>query len=1095
VYNPIEEGGFEMVDLYQPDSSEGDQSQSATRRSTADQDRDKAVYEYLLNSLTDLGLERKAKSKSKDKPKPNESLIALQWAQKENRIFVRRVLRTVLPELYAGEPTDYKMPALTLGKLVEILEGIQNYCSKQDPANFEGQVPKILTRAEKLKAFCKFFQLSINERSRLELPVRPGDVLMQQLVDSMTDPIQGLGNDEVVRFYQLAQSLYQTVRSDSRSVVDRGEENFLKDLVRTRIQYLVEEHFRYRPNPEKKAEVIHTFVHKVEREISRISFQCGFRQVETLLNRETSQTRITEKFLPQSFVEHLIRSVFENEILTDEFPIYIKHYTVEKIRPLPLFFKTEQKPNGLLNSELLDKNEDEINGLERQFAYKVVVHFYVKLPKNYEPPFADPNSSPHNEYPTDRLDFFEEVRGVGSLISLITSAINSVLLCGIPVLQKRRYFPIAQELLRINEVIGQNGYNPVWSKNLVKLCKEQDIEAAIREGKPYEKVAQDFELSYGEFCGFDLIEVTANAALYARLRAIKEAGINASEYIAQLCDRVRESEALKQASSHLHLYPFSLKVMEAYLNQTIFLNGKYRSPDKNFDFKEEKPGEAWSLVAYEAHLAIARAYLVEGLYRIGRRYLDVLKPHIEQEYLTDALLAQYHLCRYRYYNLADLDDRAYFSEFGRYEAVKAAWGALDEAERHLQNRLKKYDVLNEFSQSNFHPFCYLLSKINAHRAKLHIFASAYTRSDSRQWDDLTQPIRVLEKARIYAAQDGESLDYSYWSAYQSWCYLILAYLRDNNRPNSSSKLSSMSFEECTDWARRLIDHALICYSSFGEKCHQAIKENGGKVTANKRVTKHNRKYYEKFGQLQIQVIPFIEELNKNSNFQDEESDQEYDSHRRILRLDLSLLKTPRQTKAAHKETNYLFGTHSALLLFATGMLELCEEQNNLVQLAAKVRKAERLFTYTWATAHDGAIPNIERDTLFLDRKLELTDANAEKDSLIQGLYPHRLTQFADLGKVFSAVCKVLLLSEDPEEIENRWNQIEHLLNALHKGEYCHSPTSLFQERYNGHLSSHFKNIRRYFLELKENPLQGNIIDRRNKIVKEIFRFFLLRRNE
>ncbi|MEP0918247.1 hypothetical protein NC981_15575 [Leptolyngbya sp. DQ-M1] len=235
--------------------------------------------------------------------------------------------------------------------------------------------------------------------------------------------------------------------------------------------------------------------------------------------------------------------MFENEILTDEFPIYIKHYTVEKIRPLPLYFKTKDKLSGLLNPELLasPENEDEVNGLERQFAYKVVVHFYVKLPNNYKPPFPNPNSSADNQISEQRFDFFEEVRGVGSLISLITSAINSVLLSGIPVLQEKKYFPIAQERLRINEVIGQNGYNPVWSQNHVRLCKEPDIKAALDNQKPYEQVVPDLELSHGEFCGFDLIEVTANAALYARLRAIKEAGIDAERYITELCNRVLES--------------------------------------------------------------------------------------------------------------------------------------------------------------------------------------------------------------------------------------------------------------------------------------------------------------------------------------------------------------------------------------------------------------------------------------------------------------------------------------------------------------------------------------------------------------------------
>lgn len=1095
-----------MADRYSGDDYQNEQTQdktqdkpeSGTRRSSADQERDKAVYEYLLNNLTDLGLKR---STSKSTDKPNESLIAAQWGQKDNRIFVRRVLRTVLPEFYKNEKSsDYKLPALTLGKLVEILESIQEYWAKQDPDHFSGQVPRILTRAEKRKALSKFSQLAIDERSRLELPIRSSDVLMKQLVENMTDPVQGLSDDEAIRFYQMTQDFYQSVRSDVRSLVaseqdtDKDSENPIRQLVKKRVQSLVEKHFRQRPNSAKQGEVIDKLVHKIEREISRVSFQCGFRQVESLLNKERlhnkDQSKHVSKCLPQSFVEHLVRSLFENEILTDEFPIYIKHYTVEKIRPLPLYFKTKDKPSGLLNPELLDtlENEDEVNGLERQFAYKVVVHFYVKLPKDYNPPFLNPNASADEQTSAQRFDFFEEVVGVGSLISLITSAINSVLLSGIPVLQEKQYFPIAQERLRINEVIGQNGYNPVWSQNLVRLCKESDIKAAIDHKQPYEEVVQDSELSYGEFCGFDLIEVTANAALHARLRAIKEAGINAEQYITELCNRVLESQALKQATSYLELYPFSLRAMEAHLDLTLFYKGRYRSRNRQFEFKEKEPNKPWSLIAYDAHLAIARTYLMEGLYRVGKCYLDVLKPHIDKGYLSDAQLAKYQLCFYRYYNLADRDDRDYFPDLGRADAVNYAYNALDEAEIHLHNRLKKYNVLDEFSQNNFHPFCYLLSKINAHRAKLYIFASGSVPSYGRQWDRLTIPIQLLEKARIYAAQDGATLEYSYWSAYQSWCYLMLAYLRDSSYVGSASKLASITFEECIDWAGRLIRHARICYSSLGQQCYQTIKDNGGRVTEDNRATKTGLKYYEKYGDVHIQMLPFIEE----SKAQDEENEPNKDS--RILRLDLSLLKIEREFWLSDTGMIHLLGTHSALLLFAMGMLELCEERDQPAELKEKVQKAEKLFNYAWATASDGVSPELEGNQLYLDRKLELDDPRLDRETLIQGLYPHRLTQFADLGKVFAAVCKVLLLSKNPKEAESQWEQIWYLLDALHKGEHTGSDTILGQRRYNGHLSIHFKNIRNYFHELKNNPIEGSMIERRDRIIKQVFRY-ILGRNE
>ena len=92
---------------------------SRRQRDTDDQSRDRQVYRYLLN-LTDLGLDDKSTS-------PNESSIAKQWGVTENRIFIRRVLRSVLfDELYADkEDKPSPVPGLTLSKLVNILSALQ----------------------------------------------------------------------------------------------------------------------------------------------------------------------------------------------------------------------------------------------------------------------------------------------------------------------------------------------------------------------------------------------------------------------------------------------------------------------------------------------------------------------------------------------------------------------------------------------------------------------------------------------------------------------------------------------------------------------------------------------------------------------------------------------------------------------------------------------------------------------------------------------------------------------------------------------------------------------------------------------------------
>ncbi len=132
----------------QPIDSLESQESNLRRRSSEDQERDKSVYKYLLECLTDLGL-----NPGEENPKPNESSIAKQWGQTNNRIFIRRVLRSVLPQYYEPNAQEQPVPGLTIGKLVEILAAIQDYWAKKRIQILEDEIPRILTRNEKLRAF------------------------------------------------------------------------------------------------------------------------------------------------------------------------------------------------------------------------------------------------------------------------------------------------------------------------------------------------------------------------------------------------------------------------------------------------------------------------------------------------------------------------------------------------------------------------------------------------------------------------------------------------------------------------------------------------------------------------------------------------------------------------------------------------------------------------------------------------------------------------------------------------------------------------------------------------------------------------------
>jgi hypothetical protein len=1048
--------------LPNPDSFENQDVPNSGRRSVEDQHRDESVYKYLLECLTDLGIEE-------GNNKPNESSIANQWGQKNNRIFIRRVLRSVLPEYYDENEraSVATVPGLTPGKLVEILVALEDYWVKKRQETPDKQVPRILTSKEKLRAFHKYYELTPEEKNKLGISIHPGETLLKELLESLTDIVKGLKYENIKHFYKEAINIYHYLKETELKNKLQSHQSPHVDIIKLQIQNLLEEHYQG-INENLKIQKIENLVKKVKREINRIELQCGLRQVKSLLSDEglINELEPNANSLPQSFIVHLTRSLVENEILTDDFPINLKHIEIEKTQPLPLYVKTQENQNGLLNALLADEYKEDIDGLQKLFTYQIKVHFYVKPPKNYQPRFSG------EKYQTSskKLEFFEEVTGVGSPIYNIVAAINRFLLSDVQELSD--YLPVARNIVTNNNFFGSPSL--VWSYTLVNLCRKEDIEKAIQNKKNYDDIVSGYEPVDGEYCGFDVVEVVAKAALHARLRAIKQTGINPDVYLTQVCHRIEELNAFREAERYLSFYPFSLKAMECSLNQTIFKD-RYRTHDHEFNFTEINPGKYWSSVAYDAHLNITEAYLKEGLYRIAKKYLDIIEPHIEDakksknNFLNDLLLAKYELCLFRYHYFTDFEDsesRKLHSD--RSSAIRAATDSLSYAEEYLKNFLEKHYIIGESAQSNFHPFFYIFSRIYAHRAKLYIFTSSYTDRPGSRWDGLVEPIRLFEKARIYAAREGNTVHYAYWSSFQSWCYLMLAYL--GNSPSSHQEFSRT---ECIDWAKRLVRSALICYENTGKLCYQQIKDNSGRITNNI----IDDKYYEKYGDIQIQVAPLIQELSEDSKYS-----QKYDSEKNVIYIDFSILK---QNISSEHKSIYLFGTHSSILIFAMGMLELCDDEQNENQLEISIQKAIRMFTYCSAIAEEGNYVkrNTSDGTVYLERIFETEDS---LDSLVRGLYPHRLTQFADLGKIWAATCKSILHIYNAN---TDWQDINKLLESLPnspKTRVLHNVCG--QQRYNGHLESHCEKLFQYFEQLQgKKPDYSSLIEIRNKIVRDIFK--------
>lgn len=1098
-------------------------TQGRGRRDSEDQARDLKVYRHLL-SLTELGITGKAST-------PNETSIAKQWGT--DRIFIRRVLRSVLYEEYYRQKKDEQppVPGLTLAKLVSILVALEKHQCDQQTLSNENKVTPVITRTAKLKALRLFGQLSPEERADLRLPIHPSQALLKQLVDEATDCSADFTTDH-------ASNLYRFFLQGSGKGNDLSLSDALKKLARTTQRDFIHnfvanytQQFFFGLTKSDKEHKDCDLVEKVQRELDRIKLQSGIEQANTFLKRDDDPygANRLHNYLTVDFIQQLAHSVVDNELLTDEFPIYLKYFEIERIQPLPLYISQANVDIGVLNPHFLQDDEevDSVRGLERQFAYRVRVHFYIRLPDDYQAKFPEITVI-NNHSNQQRLEFFEEVVGVGSPLTHIITAINRVLLWDIPIIED--YAPVADGIHYHDEVVRGRPNSPVWSHCITRLHKIQDINLAIESDANCESVETSVETVSADFCGFDLLETSTKAALHARLKLIKETlanqpGVTAKQYIEELCLRVEELTALKLAKHCLDFYPFSLRAMEGILENTIFRD-TYRIRKANFTFQEIQPGKRWSIVAFEAQLEIAEGNLKEGLLHIAKKYLDVIRPYFEvfdKGIIGDLLLTRYHLCLFRYYYLSDLEDAAHAVVPDRYMAVRKAEEELEKAQTYLQKRLNKYEKLNELPQSNLHPQFFLLSCIYAHRAKLYIFFSNYTRKLKR-WETLLEPVKLLEKAKVYAARDGDPALYAQWSAYQSWCYIMLAYLG----VEEVSSHQDFSYGECLDWARRLIDHAVVCYSPTGKTCYQEIKDGGGRITPHicladepsdqsfkkgAAITRRvkPKKYYEKYGSTMLQVVPLIQEL-----IQDDEqiSAHGYEEGSHVVNLELSLLK---QYGIDEGRSIYLFGMKSSIVLFAKGMLELCQEYpDEPTMLKAIKERALRMFTYCSSIASDGTERNdyesprgAEDNSLILDRAFP-NDTVHSGDYLLQCLYPHRLTQFADLGKIFIVVCELILwvtsesvrtiLSSKSSKkefeslIAKDLKKIRKLILELRENKNFPFPLSQAcgQQRYNGHLAEHYVQFEKYIEDfitcLKNKKIKPTTaLKTRNRLVTDTFK--------
>ncbi|MEO0768718.1 MAG: hypothetical protein AAFY72_04685 [Cyanobacteria bacterium J06649_4] len=691
-------------------------------------------------------------------------------------------------------------------------------------------------------------------------------------------------------------------------------------------------------------------------------------------------------------------------------------------------------------------------------------------------------------------------------------------------------------------LILDNVPSPVWAHSLVKLCHRESVGKALQSFQEETSTYDDFSfgdpIGQGDFCGFDFLIAQAQSSLIARLRAIYNTGINPKEYIQQLCEKVERQVTLRHAWHTLYYYPFSSMAMIGRIHESI-LTPALKERSKNLNSGDPK-------IYFEAYLSIAEALIDEGAYKAA--YSNLKQVHILETYaresvapkgnadvdsenyrvVSSSLLIRYLLCKASYYYLFDLqewDPTYWHHEFpsgvnSRQQLVPKAWDTLTLAQKHIKARLDKYVVIGEISQGTFNPHYYLLSRIYLLRARLLTFFPRFVpRADdllptesyagqqrtiaSVHWGKLF----LMEKARLYAAADGDSETYTYYAALQS-CYYLTATFEDLEKTQLSDRRTGITREltrdRCLTWARRLRNHALVTYAQMGRKCYNAVKEKSGLPDD-----------FEDHGRYSIEKLPAIfEDRGLQKGREQSENDQ-------FLTLDISLLalnseELPKLTSKHPERSLYLFGTNACHIFLARGLYLLCSdtteefetnEPKGPIQWERKLLLAGRLFDLAWAIAEDGC--KVTRQEGTKQKKITRSfkgsnDSNQytsrEIDS-VRDLYPRRISEIADIGKIFSAACMVLRLHLVPADQRTETLQnIDKLFAMLH-GEYRLKNNKLSQvllrrqKRYNGHLENFLSEARKVIERYR--PVSGQIHTNdaiescRNNLMKDLFAALML----
>jgi hypothetical protein len=1142
--------------------------------------------------------------------------------------------------------SDDKPGTIATGELAHHLSQLKQFFEKpkkNKPKHGELDPPRILTPQEIQLAFLKLIELTPSEREHLGLTHSDEQVLMQQALLHIWGEQDQQDYEQILRFYNVSIGLSFDSNEPLVSYADEDLQETVQEIALKHLGYIESKQSDHADRNATVKRVINDYdlVSLVKSEINRIILKVGVGQIR--LPNIRGRQNYGRKYLPREFIKRLTKTVIDNELLNREFPVFIKAVSIQECGPFPLAVSKQQHdrdevPNSpheplldhaSLNGDLLeldryeaDRDDDADHNcaeIATQYAHRVTIDFYVRVRRNSlskNSPEVYEELKREDEHPDyERITFSLSSTGIGGSLSHITKVINHAVLSDISVEPPARtsrqakgfvvnlrkdYFTIAHDVLIEHHFPRSNVSSPIWSHSLVMLCKNEVLGKVMNSSRPagklfhYTDVSFGDRVGWGDCCGFDGLLCGANAALQARLRAIRYTGIGAADYIQALYSRIERTYLLETAQSYVTSYPFSSFAQESAL-RTTFLQDLDRS------LTDDDP-----YIFFKAYLRMAETFLNEGVYRVAWPYLEKVSHVLSRstdwhdyfgntkasvdsfKVFSGSLIVSYTLCMAHYFMLVDSEAEA--QEIAAHGAspflpskiaweredtitwnrdvtqlhqslIRRSWQALEAAEKHLSIRLAKYFVINEESQGTFHPHYKLLAQIYFLRAQLFIFFPGDVPANSAFYNAPTDDVSsmqervsstkesvihanrlyLMEKARLYAASDGDSERYACYTACQCWIYLMASFVSGGVpvKTIGSFQQTMLSPADCRRWGRQLRDDALLAYAEAGRRCYLKIKEKSG---VSRTLYEQRRIRYSEYGDVPIEAIPPLRETYKEGG-----SRVVGEGENRLLELDMSVLALGRAQLGVSSSQDagsvvYLFGPNACYLLFARAMYRLCSDDlyefsppdrssppiaETLADWDAKFEEAYRLFNYAWAIAdHGGEIAEIpasgtvagvedDHSGLGIIRPFAATSAEEFSEvAAIRDLYPLRISGIADLGRIFAAGCALLRLytQADESERQKRKKEIQGLLSDLQREEDCQRLNTFQvqnrnagllngQKRYNGYLT-HYLNQCRQFLQnecviaeqLGANDLTTNDranlqMQKRKEIFKQLFDAF------